>query len=96
MTAGDPISVIEPIPPGGCLEIIPPEDVVWMIKNIYFGEAWELYRQKDSNTYMLIASGVDYGLWSNRTFITTKEIHFSIKNISEHTVNFGFDGLVIQ
>jgi hypothetical protein len=62
MTAGDPICVMESIPPGDSLKIIPPVGVVWMIKNIYFGGAWELWRHSDSNLNILLGNGVYCGL----------------------------------
>lgn len=95
MTAGDPIVVHTPIPVGGYLEIKPPVGVVWMVKNLYFGGKWQLYRAS-SNGSMIVGSSMDRGLWINRTMIVTNEIFFSIKNTSTGSVSFGFDGLVIQ
>lgn len=78
MTAGDPISVHTLIPAGGFLEIRPPVGVVWMLKNLYFGAKWQLYRASSSGN-IVVGSGVDRGLWINRTMIVTNEIFFSIQ-----------------
>jgi hypothetical protein len=95
MTAGDPISVHQSLPNGGYLEIRPPVGVIWMVKNIYFGGKWELYRSSFNGEIML-STGISNGFLINHTMIATNQIFFKIKNISGRSINCGFDGLVIQ
>ena len=96
MTAGDPISVLQLIPSNGYLEIKPPVGEVWMIKNIYFGNEWELKKVASPEISIVIGSGVNNGMWKNMTLITDNEIFLAIQNISASSSIYGFDGLVIK
>ena len=77
--------------------IQPPVGVVWMIKNLYFGGGWILYRKKkgDKND-ILIDYGLNGGIWKNMTIIVNNDLFLSITNTSAVSNSFGFDGLVIQ
>lgn len=97
MTAGDPVFGYQFIPTDAYLNIQPPVGVVWMIKNLYFGGGWELYRlEKEGINSILVGSGVDSGMWKNMTIIVSNDLVLAIKNISKASKGFGYDGLVVQ
>jgi hypothetical protein len=94
MAVGDSVISHSSIANSASLTIQPGSaGVEWLITNLYFGGAWELYRTDGSNT-IKIDSGSGVRMLTSIKLKATYTTYFTIKNVSGGTVYMGYDGVI--
>ena len=95
MAVGDMVKIHSSVASGASLSIQPGSGIEWILQNFYMGSAWELYRTNGTHP-ILIENGNLSDALTNRNMIATNTIYFSLKNVSNGSAYFGYDGLVIK
>ncbi len=96
MAAGDWETSKQEIANNSSLTIRPGSaGVVWMIKNINTGGAWELYYTDGTNAEL-----IDYGssntVLDKRELIASRDYYYTVKNVSGGTTGLGYAALVVK
>jgi len=95
MAAGDVVSGHASVNNGAYLDIQPGAGAEWIIHNLFYGGAAEIYRTNGSND-VKIDSDTALGCMMGRCFHVTNSIYLRIKNVSGGAVYCGHDGVVTK
>lgn len=95
MAVGDVASAHSSVSNGSSLTIQPGSSIEWVLHNIYYGGAMELYRTDGSNT-IKIASDDLLGCLGGLCLHATNSIYYSLKNVSGGAVYMGYDGIITK
>jgi hypothetical protein len=92
MAIGQVKSQISQVTSGNYLDIRPPEGEEWVIHNIYYSGAVELYFT-DGTNYIKFDTGGGSGGHLNFNFHITYNYWIAVKNITDTNILIGFDGI---
>ena len=67
----------------------------WLIKNLYYGGAVEIYRTDGTNSIKIDSDGAAGGRFS-ASFLLTNASYMTIKNVSGVAAYISYDGLVTK
>ncbi len=94
MAVNDVVTAHSSIADGSSLTIQPGSGAEWLIKNIYFGGAVELYRTDGTNA-IKIDSDPSAGRLSG-SWLLTNGVYLALKNVSGGAAYLGYDGMVTK
>ena len=77
------------------LAIQPGAGAEWLIKNLYYGGAVEIYRTDGTNSIKIDSDGATGGRFS-ASFLLTSASYMTIKNVSGAAIYICYDGLVTK
>ena len=77
------------------LTVQPGAGAEWLIKNLYYGGAVEIYRTDGTNSIKIDSDGVAGGRFS-ASFLLTSASYMTIKNVSGVAAYISYDGLVTK
>ena len=77
------------------LTLQPAVGAEWLIKNLYYGGAVEIYRTDGTNSIKIDSDGVAGGRFS-ASFLLTNASYMTIKNVSGVAAYISYDGLVTK
>jgi len=95
MAVGDVVTGHSSVAASASLTIQPGTGIEWVIHNLYYGAAMELYRTDGANT-IKIDSDTSLGCRMGTVFHLTNSIYLTLKNVSAGTAYFGYDGIVTK
>lgn len=95
MTAGDWETIKTETANNGTVDFQPGSGVVWMIKNIATGGAWELY-WTDGTNYELIKHGRSATVLDKLELIADNDNYYYLKNVSGSTTACGGAYVVLK
>lgn len=93
MAVGDNVLSHSSIANNASLTIRPGSGEEWILHNLYFGGAWELYRTDGTNT-IKVDSGTGVRMLTQLKLKATYSIYYTIKNVSGGSVYMGYDGVI--
>lgn len=94
MAVNDVVTAHSSVADKASLTIQPGTGAEWLIKNVYFGGAVELYRTDGTNAIKIdsdSSGGRMTGSW-----LLTNGVYLSLKNVSGAAAYLGYDGLVTK
>jgi len=94
MAVNDVVTAHSSVADTASLTIQPGTGAEWLIKNIYFGGAVELYRTDGTNAIKIDAdpsAGRLSGSW-----LLTNGVYLALKNVSGGAAYLGYDGMVTK
>jgi len=77
------------------LTLQPGAGAEWLIKNLYYGGAVEIYRTDGTSSIRIDSDGAAGGRFS-ASFLLTNASYMMIKNISGAVIHICYDGLVTK
>lgn len=92
MAAGDVVNDIQSISASGYLSVQPSAGVEWVIHNIYYEGAVEIY-YFDGTNRIKIASDSANGSLLKQNFHCTNSKYIQIKNVEASSKLLGYDGV---
>lgn len=95
MAAGDVVSSLTSTANNGTLSAQPGSGVEWVLHNVYFGGAMELYYTDGTNS-IKIDSDTTLGARLGTVFHVNNTRYIQIKNVSGGTVYLGYDGVITK
>lgn len=95
MAVGDVVAAHSSVAASGYLDIQPGSGVEWVIHNLYYGAAMELYRTDGTND-VKIDSDSTAGCRMGAVFHVTNSYYLRLKNVSASSAYFGYDGVVTK
>lgn len=95
MAVNDIVTAHSSVANNASLTIQPGSGAEWLIKNIYYGGACELYRTDGTNTIKIDSDG-SAGHRLSVSYLLTNGVYLSLKNVSGGAVYMGYDGLVTK
>lgn len=97
MAIEDALANISQVVDGVSLSIQPGSDIEWVIHNIVYGGAVEIYMVDSVNGYSIkFYSDVSEGAMIGMVFHCTNSVHYAVKNVSGSTIYVGYDGVVTK
>ncbi|MCX7781167.1 MAG: hypothetical protein N2491_09700 [Negativicutes bacterium] len=77
------------------LALRPDAGAEWLIKNLYYSGAVEIYRTDGTNSIKIDSDGAAGGRFS-ASFLLTNASYLAIKNVSGADIYVAYDGLVTK
>ena len=77
------------------LTMQPGSGAEWLIKNLYYSGAVEIYRTDGTNSIKIDSDGAGGGRFS-ASFLLTNTSYMAIKNVSGVAIFISYDGLVTK
>lgn len=77
------------------LTLQPAAGTEWLVKNLYYGGAVEIYRTDGTNSIKIDSDGAAGGRFS-ASFLLTNSSYMMVKNISGSAIYICYDGLVTK
>jgi len=92
VAVGDVKNALVSVNPGAYLDIRPPAGEEWVIHNITYGGAVELYFT-DGTNYIKVDSSTGPGGWLGFAFHVTNTLWYAVKNVDTAAILIGYDGV---